>query len=182
MIKNVRQLFKEIHQGKRADLIPIFNEDMGLWAVLRPLNIGISNQEVKLLKEWRINNQDVFLDEKLPTIKGTREWFLAFKDRILFMIEDNNPIGHMGLFRLNEKEDSVEIDNVVRGVDRERGIMTGALHSLIVWTQEYIKPKHIYLQVLKTNKHAVDFYLRNGFEIVGDITHNGYQEYKMEYV
>lgn len=181
MVKHARTLIKKIQAGKVILWLPIFREE-ALYGLLRALNTDISKEEIRLLRDWRIKHKATFKDVKKPTLVGTERWFRAFKNRILFLIEDNQPIGHMGLFRFDFKGDSVEIDNVVRGTNRVKGIMGEALDVLIRWTIEIFKPKHIYLQVLQENKHAIEFYKKHGFKIIGETILNGYKEFKMEKV
>lgn len=127
---------------------------------------------IKLLNDWRKTNQKWFPSQFPVTIKRTRIWakeqVMDKPDRILYFIKENSektPIGHMGLYRFDYKKQSLEIDNVIRGIesDNTRGIMTDALNALIGWTKENIKPKKIFLTVFSDNAKAIALYKRAGF-------------------
>lgn len=153
-------------------VIPIqaFVEMFQLRVVTR--SVLTDNHFIKFLNDWRKKNQEWFPSQFPVSVPRTKRWakeqVLEKPDRILFFIENKlngKPIGHMGLYRFDYQNGSLEIDNVIRGVDDKdsKGVMTEALSALISWTNTYIKPKKLLLSVFLDNKKAVSLYERVGF-------------------
>jgi len=120
-------------------------------------------RSIKRLKDWRIKNKSAYLGTYEITQQSVRKWLkecvLDKKDRILYWVmADRIYVGHMGLN--NIKVNSVEIDNVSRGVDKYKGIMHTALQMLI----DDNRKERVYLRVLRENKHAIEFYEKNRFK------------------
>ncbi len=123
-------------------------------------------QSIKRLKEWRIKNRFAYVGNYKITHASIKKWLqesvLDNPDRFLFWVITNNEyIGHIGI--KNIKASSIEIDNVSRGVSNHKGAMHEALQMLIDAYSFY----RIWLRVLPDNIHAIKFYERNGFEIIG---------------
>jgi RimJ/RimL family protein N-acetyltransferase len=154
-------------------VIPIYDDTGEIAGFLKPLtNKSLKDlAEIKLLAKWRKENEFAFPSIFKVTVEGTKKWtqnaLLLNPTRTLFLVESINRsklIGHLGLYSFNFEDNSCEIDNVVRGEkDYHKGLMTYAMHALITWTYQYLKPDHIYLRVFSDNTHAVDFYKRCGF-------------------
>lgn len=154
--------------------IPIKNEKNKTVAILRPITKKIikNDNEIYLLAKWREQNSFAFPSQFKVTINGTKLWLinqlLNNPTRMLFFVEtkDTHPIliGHMGLYSFDFKENSCEIDNVVRG-DKQllKGIMSLALKELIAWTKKELKPNNIYLRVFYDNISAINYYTKIGF-------------------
>lgn len=154
--------------------LPIFDHKEELVAFLRPItkNTSKNRAEIHLLAKWRAENAFAFPSQFKVTFAGTKKWverqLVQHPSRILFFIESNEAkprlVGQIGLFLFNFRDNSCEIDNVVRG-DKNylKGVMTWALLALIKWTQVDLQPNKIYLRVFQDNKHAIDFYRRCGF-------------------
>lgn len=161
------KVFDNLKSGKETEILPLY-DGTKLIAYMRPLTKKEPDSILRLLYDWRRKYPEVFLDANEITVEGTKKWFkkqvIEAKDRILFLIESDRPIGHMGLFRYDAENRSIEIDNVIRGTDDAPGVMTAALQMLIGWTQYWVKPETIYLQVLPTNTKAIAFYKQNGFK------------------
>jgi RimJ/RimL family protein N-acetyltransferase len=93
---------------------------------------------------------------------------LAREDRILFLIAsvDSELIGHIGFSSFDYDEKGCEVDAVLRGEKQGHpGIMTFALRSLLQWGLDELKLEEIQLRVFSDNQRAIDFYLRNGFQM-----------------
>lgn len=179
--KNVVNTFFEIKNEKfntnLPQKFPVYDDTGLLIAFLKPLTKSTINnsKEIKLLAKWREENSFAFPTKFKVTLEGTKKWTKGLiKDptRILFFIEmnakTNTLVGHMGLYTFNFKENSCEIDNVVRGVKSiHKGVMSLSLNSLINWSLQNLSPKKIYLKVISDNRHAIKFYLKNGFKKVG---------------
>lgn len=126
-------------------------------------------QAVLTLMRWREKNKFAYPnDPPRLTEEGFRRYLekqLFSQFRFLFwVIAEDGPIGHIGLYRF--KNDSCEIDNVARGVNRHKGYMSLAFKKLIKWTLKNLPVNSLYLRVLRTNAHAISFYEKNNFKPV----------------
>lgn len=183
MLANIFEFIKDINNGVKYFTIPVVKDDTVRRLHLRPVTRNLKNYEVELMAKWRAKNQHIFKDPNPITIEGTKKWFLDThkENRLLFFIESADPVGHMGIYRIDLKDDSLEIDNVIRGTSQHKGIMHLSLSALIKWATRILKPKKIYLAVLKKNINAIEFYKKNRFKVFKDIERNGEPHYKMIY-
>lgn len=134
------------------------------------------NDEILIAKlaRWRNEVIHLYQDAAPATQEGTKLWMenhvILNPDRLLFLIIDQHgsPLGHLGLWRRDSNK--FEIDNVLRG-DREaqKGVMTQALITLILWAQEYLGVTRLPLRVLRSNSHAISFYTKLKFHQVEEI-------------
>lgn len=172
----VHSLFKKLKDEKKTITPPIIyifaaNKFIGH---MRVVSIsGLENKdEIKRLAKWRKQSEIWFPSQFKVTLSGTKKWLkerlLNTDDRILFIIESpsGKPIGHVGLYRFDFKKKSCEIDNVIRGEEGIPGIMTYSITELIKWTNKYLKPRTIYLEVFSDNEKAIKLYNRCGFKEV----------------
>lgn len=151
------------------------NEIVGfLYPIKNSIEKKISNS-VNLLTKWRRDNSFAFIGNSEISEESTRMWMnnnlIGKNNRILFFIlsKERIPIGHIGLYSFNYFNSSYEIDNVVRGEKYIPGIMTFALKKLISWSrEEFNLYDNILLRVLNDNEHAISFYLKNNFVIIGE--------------
>jgi RimJ/RimL family protein N-acetyltransferase len=155
--------------------VPIYQKG-NVVARLRPVHAGFTPQEVKLLMEWRNQNREAFFTWFTATERGTERWLteqiLAREDRILFFIEtlDRIPFGHIGLTNFDFVSKACEVDNVLRGRNEFiRGGMSFALQALVNWIFTVLGVNLVYLRVFSDNQRALNFYTRNGFEIVSRV-------------
>ncbi len=174
--KRVLQTLSDIKHEKFSYHLPekiaIYDNQGKHIGWLSPLTLSDKEdkQIIQLLATWRKENIFAFSGQFIVTFEGTKKWLqkalLHNPTRILFFVETlkHERIGHIGLYSFNFRNNSCEIDNVVRGVkDLSKGIMTHALQSLIQWTQCSLQPNHIFLRVFHDNKRAIVFYKRSGF-------------------
>ena len=155
---------------------------------LRPITQSSLEKEsdIELLAKWRQSAQYWFPSQFNITHEGTKRWLekqvLELKDRILFFVEKEAdiPIGHLGLFRIDYKNKSCEIDNVVRGVSGS--FLGGMLHaciSLLQWTFETLGIENVYLRVASNNKRALKLYTQLGFKEILRVPLRKVQEEKI---
>jgi perosamine synthetase len=133
----------------------------------------LHEQDEELIQQmaaWRKKHLRSFPTQFTVTTEGTKNWLrnalLNVPDRILFLVlsPQGKALGHLGFANGLNEEQTLEIDNVVRGVDTAHpGIMSLALARLIDWAEEYIAPQQIILRVFNDNSHAIDFYKKLGF-------------------
>lgn len=145
--------------------------------ILYPITKKIISKKktISLLALWRKNSQKNFPSQFRITFAGTKKWthnqLLEKDDRVLFFLrkEKNKlPFAHMGLYRLDSKNKSCEIDNVIRGknLKNTKGAMTVSLLRFIKWTYKYFKLKRLTLTVFEDNKRAIKLYEQIGFKIL----------------
>lgn len=126
---------------------------------------------ITLLTKWRSEAKTFHTTFKASN-KRTEIWLrkslLEVPDRILFLVINRFgvPIGHMGFADSLNKEGTLELDNVIRGVKRQDpGLMTQATISLLEWAKQNFQPKGFKLRTLDDNEHAIQFYYKIGFRI-----------------
>lgn len=147
-------------EGKGYSLVPFAQVDLG------------SEELLSLLAEWRKKHLYAYPTRSSITVSGTRNWLekavLNNSHRMLFWIVDSTlqRIGHIGLV-YDISTDCIEVDNVLRGVNEKvPGLMTSALLRIEEIAEEEFSVSEIYLRVLESNSHAVEFYEKNGYSIV----------------
>ena len=155
-------------------LVPILNQEMQTVGFLRPITVDFKEtipRCAELLSKWRRDNPTLSPTRFSITEERTEKWLLDYvinnNRRILFMIQDLEGvcIGHMGFAGFEYDRQAAEVDLVVRGEkDVSKGIMRYAMGALIQWGKQELKLKHIGLEVLWDNEHAISFYQSCGFQ------------------
>lgn len=177
-VESVFNSYKCKNPEDEIKLIPIFKNEK-LTGILFPVTFhykSISPQFIGLFSKWRKENPEGFASVFEITDQRTENWLdnvlLKRADRILFVICNINlkPIGHLGLSSFDFRNNTCEIDNVVRGVkNRHPGLMSDALQAIIKWGVSMLPLNDIFLRVLEDNPHAILFYKNNGFIITEKI-------------
>jgi RimJ/RimL family protein N-acetyltransferase len=149
---------------------------------LKVIGPDITESELRLMMKWRKKNKLTYVEQQEITFKSFTWWFKEHyinQRRLLFWVvnDKGKPVGHMGFYEING--DSVKIDNLIRGEDGDKGIMSKALQELLIIGKRMFN--NIYLKVKIENEYAINFYERNGFYIESIINHRGTPVYKMKY-
>tara|TARA_Y100000385_G_C13001993_1_gene597687 strand:- start:514 stop:1173 length:660 start_codon:yes stop_codon:yes gene_type:complete len=157
------------------DQIPVYNNSKVV-AYLNPIQYNFEDLDYnlsELLSRWRVENPSISTGTFKVTEERTSKWLLSHvlgrKDRIIFMISslEDEPLGHIGLSNVNYKNNSVELDSVLRGVKSSLpGLMTFSTKSMIDFAFNYFKFSDIYLSVFSDNFQAIRFYENLNFEEV----------------
>ena len=173
-IKLKEKVLRKISETKKDSnfKIPIYQEKGQIGNLT---NITKNDYNMGLLKEWREKSQYAFPTVFKVTLEGTEKWLeeqvMKREDRILFMIENNKRIyeGHLGFSNFNYIDKSCEIDNVIRGIEGTKGIMTSAHYAITSWGFFDLGMRRITLRVFSDLERAVSLYSRAGFKKVKDI-------------
>ena len=133
-----------------------------------------SEFSLNLLINWRTENIFAYPSRSPMTVDGTKKWLekavLANPNRLLFWILDSSltRLGHIGVV-VNPENERFEIDNVLRGIrGNNPGLMSAALLKIESVIEEEFSIENVYLRVLESNKHALDFYLAHNYT---DVSH-----------
>jgi RimJ/RimL family protein N-acetyltransferase len=154
-----------------SELIKIPTDDIEILLKV----VDKSEENIKLLTEWRNKFWDAFPEKFMATFSGTMKWLekqvYEKDDRILFLIILNGEkIGHIGTYRYNFKENSAEIDNVVRAIRKNHpGLMEKVTKFLINWMLQELQLTKIQLKVFSDNFKAINLYERCGMKTIGVI-------------
>lgn len=167
MISSIKDKIYRFKHGKGLKIKVVFG-NISYYLILVTDRRESDKQLIKLLALWRKKHEQLFLAIFSVTLEGTKRWLrdrvINQPDRILFMIRVKNQyIGHIGLYRFNFRNNSCDIDNVIRGVDRYPGIMGNALGYMMRWAKTEFGIKTFMVPTTSNNKRALRFYQRLGF-------------------
>lgn len=130
----------------------------------------LDNSVISLFSNWRDEHQYAYPTRFEITDEGTARWLeaavISNPNRILFLILNQAlmPVGHIGLLKKSGDDFSVEVDNVLRGEKSDTpGMMTASMGALETWAEKELSIDKIDLRVLKSNKHAINFYEKLGY-------------------
>lgn len=166
--------YKRKQSSDKLILIPVLDGSQNTVGFLRPITADFRitiTDCVELLSRWRANSPTLSPTQFQVTYKGTERWLddlvINNDQRILFMVQDSNGnyIGHMGFADFCYERQSADVDLVVRGEPNiSHGLMEYAIKALVHWGKQELELKHIELDVLWDNEHAISFYERCGFQ------------------
>jgi len=132
-----------------------------------------SEFSIELLANWRNESIFAYPTRSPITTDGTKNWVekavLANPNRLLFWIVDSTlaRIGHIGVV-VDPTDNKFEIDNVLRGIKGDNpGLMSNALSKIEFIVEEEFSIEGIFLRVLESNKHALEFYVAHGYTDIG---------------
>jgi perosamine synthetase len=144
------------HNAKLYNLTPMTQNDEKI-------------ESIETLADWRTKSQKWFPTSKPISLEGTKQWLVNSvinnDDRVLFWIEDfkGQKIGHVGLFRFDFIQSRCEIDNVIRGVEGDKGLIQKATSLLISYVFEKFGIEKIYFRVFSDNLSAIICFEHLGF-------------------
>lgn len=139
---------------------------------LRPIGTSpgaASNEEVRLLTEWRNRHVTVFLTEFEATQERTAAWLVSTvgrdPGRIVFTLRgpSGTVFGLCGLAFADWVAGTVELDGVVRGTTAAPGGMSVAVPALLDWAVGQLGLTTPLVRIVSDNSHALAFYRRLGF-------------------
>lgn len=139
-------------------------------------NKDLNNKKlISSLTRWRGRESFWFAQQFNVTYMRTRKWLedLVIKnpDRILFAVEDDKGklYGHLGFYRYRARDNSCELDNVVRGLQEISGLMTDCVNALVKWGFENLGVDVLYLTTFDDNLRAISLYKRCHFKKINKI-------------
>lgn len=127
------------------------------------------------LTHWRRRESFWFAQQFNVTIVRTKKWLrnlvIDNPDRVLFAVEDDKGklYGHLGFYRFRARDNSCELDNVVRGENDIPGLMTDCVNTLVKWGFKNLGISALYLTTFDDNIRAVNLYKRCSFKKVAKI-------------
>ena len=163
MTKVTSHYYNHIKQLKKlgsTNLMKIKINDT--FAFLRP--VDESDETIRLLTKWRNKYGNWYTTKFQATEVRTRKWLrsqvINNPDRILFMIIlGNQKIGHIGIFRNREIDNTADIDNVLRAVRiNYHRLMEKIIKSMFKWMFDELKLSRIQLRVFSDIYKAINLY------------------------
>jgi RimJ/RimL family protein N-acetyltransferase len=146
--------------GYEGDLVPVCEYHAG------------DRDLIADLAAWRQVNNWAYPTQFQPTFESTASWLrtqvLDAEDRIMFLVCERptrTVVGHVGFAQASNENRSIKLDNCMRGVKAGcRGIMSGALRTLISWPDYCLGAELIHVPVFGDNVHMLAFLRRLGFQ------------------
>lgn len=140
---------------------------------LRP----VEQHDLELLVGWRNTPENwVHFFNKFPlSVAGQQGWFsrlVASETKKLFIIctlDDDQPIGTIGLDNIDFPNQSSEYGNILVG-DKQfagKGLAREATQLLLSFAFQHLNMNRVYLRVLQENTSAIRLYERTGFRHEG---------------
>lgn len=170
MKNNVLSSIKKLKNQRRAKL-SIFFKHQGKQFFLQLITYESLSDEhlITLLSTWRKQNEVWFQAQFPISNTRTKAWLekkvLDVPDRLLFTIHDGKDmLGHIGLFRYKANEQSIDLDNVIRGKAEFPGLMEVSLKRLMKWAKKEFAIKHFTVETTSDNQRALALYAKLGFQ------------------
>lgn len=171
LIHKIRRL-KGIDNNAAEFKIRIQNNNFDEIGSLHLINTQISLQKStqESLTKWRKMFKRYFLTQFKPSIERTADWLkntvLPSDDRLLFLICDNSgiPIGNFGV--CNITQESVELDNLIRGEKGgDKDLVFFSELAILKWIYNELDIPLAVLHVFSNNYKTIALHQRVGFSI-----------------
>ena len=128
----------------------------------------VSNHNyLNTMVDARDRNSEMFFSQFIGSVASLKKYLLqgplSQPNHILFLLIDGTGhfFGHVGL-----KYDftrGFEVDNVMKFSLDEKGLMSAAIKTLLVWIKDELDVDSVYLKVISTNVRAIRMYTQLGF-------------------
>ena len=145
----------------------------------KPLTGNLSNfvelrklrkNDLKMLRFWRNANRKFFFNKDVVSPKMQINWYYDRylknpNDTIYIVLYKNVPVGTLAMIKHDNGE--LEIGRVMLGEKKyaRKGIMGKALELLLkLYEENNTDMKRFFLEVIRTNKSAIEFYEKHGFK------------------
>jgi RimJ/RimL family protein N-acetyltransferase len=158
---------------------------------LVPVGPWITGEEslVELMVAWRTSAKEMFFAQINPTPASMKTYLsnnaIGKDDRILFMVQFQEQfVGHIGLSGISAGV--AHIDQVMKSpnpqLELPKGIMSKSFAALTEWGNSQLGISKYVLEVVSSNKNAIRFYQRLGFEILLSEPLTEFYENKTKYL
>ena len=137
--------------------------------------VDTSDETIELLYNLRKMYRDMFATDFEMTQEKTRNWIkkiiLESQDRILFLIlVDNKKIGCIGHGGYNEKENSSQLDNMMKDPSCNiSGIMTIVEKVYLKWMFEFFELSKITGYLFSDNEKMMRVHLECGWKLIDKV-------------
>ena len=139
----------------------------------------VEEEDLPLLVAWR-NTPLIWacFFNKFPlSLVGQNEWFASLvKDQskqlfVICKVEDNKPIGTIGLDHIDFANQSAEFGNMLIGKQEciGKGYATEATELMLSYCFLRLNMNRLYLKVYADNARAINLYERCGFNVEGTL-------------
>lgn len=131
-----------------------------------------SDETIHLLTKWRKLYRHMFASNFRMDEEHNKKWVnqkcSTSDETILFMIYfDGKKVGNIGTNLFNEKENSAELDNMMKDPHcREKGLMTIVEKVYLKWMFDYLKLSKIHGRLFTDNFRMLNIHLECGWKII----------------
>lgn len=172
-VKNIFDLLKNNKNYKDLFLKSIEIQNNRGYFLVPLCNLHLKDDLViQKLTDWRNRYSHTYRPNIKTTFYKTKKWIkksvLEKTDKLLFIVMKNGytPVGHIGFANCFNKNLNFEIDNVLKGErNKNKNFFSDTLKTLLKWANSTFYINDITLKVLHNNNRAINFYLKNNFEI-----------------
>lgn len=139
----------------------------------------MSLNDIEFFNEVRNQSVDFLHDNTQYSLEDNIKWFENTQPRFFILEVDSDPVGY---FRTSEWIDnSLYIGMDIHPKFRGLGYANPAYELFINKLKDEYEIKKVYLEVLNTNKRALNIYNKLGFTIIDLLAHsNNVKSVKME--
>ncbi len=158
----------KIKESNSGDYIKIKHNNKSIILKL----VDESEETIHLLTEWRKLYRHMFASNFKMDEERTKKWVNQKRSTsdqsILFMIYlDGKKVGNIGTDLFNEKENSVELDNMMKDIHcQERGLMTVVEKVYLKWMFDNLKLSKICGRLFTDNFKMLNTHLACGWKII----------------
>lgn len=132
---------------------------------------GMIESDLQFFNEVRNQSLDFLHDDTVYSLEDNFRWFKSNKPRFFILEINNEPIGY---FRTSDwVNNSLYIGMDIHPKFRGMGYAKSAYELFINKLKDEYEIKKIYLEVLNTNKRAINIYNKLGFTIIDLLPYSG---------
>ena len=135
---------------------------------LKPL----TRENIELLRRWRNENREYFVTQDIITSDMQNNWFENIysknvDDTIYVVYSGDKPVGTLAMIK---RGDDYEMGRVMLGEKKHKrkGVMGQATEQLLSEFSTEDESQRVFLEVLKGNEPAINFYKKHGFVECGE--------------
>jgi RimJ/RimL family protein N-acetyltransferase len=164
LLSDYKKKIWTLKNSKTTDILIL--EYLGKTTFLRV--VDDSDETIQLLTKWRKDNWDGYTTKFQPTFESTKIYLnkiIKDENQILFLIiHDDKKIGHMGISYYDDKDDSIWLENWVKGNSNVApGIMEYIERLFLKWIFDEFNNSHVKAFIFSDNFKTIRLHEKCGW-------------------